>query len=89
MERVHVVVHGVVQGVFFRHNAIRTAQGLGLNGWVRNRSDGTVEAAAEGPRDLLEQFVEWCHHGPAYARVDSVDVSWETPTGEPHGFRLA
>ncbi len=89
MERVHLIIHGMVQGVFFRHNTIKTAQALGLNGWVRNRADGTVETAAEGERELLEQFVNWCRHGPAYSRVDSVDVSWETPMNEPNGFRLA
>jgi acylphosphatase len=89
MERVRVIVHGRVQGVFFRANTIKEARRLGLSGFVRNRPDGTVEAAAEGEREPLERFVEWCRRGPPMSRVDRLDVTWEEPGGEFEGFGLA
>ena len=88
MERVHLIVHGMVQGVFFRANTMRQAGLLGLAGYVRNLPDGTVEAVAEGPKPALEQFVDWCRHGPEMARVDRLDVEWESPRGEFAGFGL-
>ncbi|GAA1126513.1 acylphosphatase [Kribbella jejuensis] len=76
-----VVVHGQVQGVFFRASCRRAAQEAGVAGWVRNRPDGTVEALFEGPHDGVRQMVEWAHHGPPHACVDRVDVTDEPPTG--------
>jgi acylphosphatase len=80
--RRRVVVHGLVQGVFFRDTCRREARAAGVAGWVRNRSDGTVEAAFEGPEEAVRRMVEWCREGPAYAEVDRVDVHDEQPTGE-------
>ena len=77
--RVHLVVRGRVQGVFFR-GAMRTeAERLGVTGWVRNRPDGTVEAEAEGDRAALDALVAWAHHGPPAARVADVAVEWRMP----------
>ena len=61
---------------------------LGLSGWVRNLADGRVEILAEGYRDAVEKLVEWCHHGPRFSKVDSVDVSWEKPLGDLKDFRI-
>lgn len=80
-------MHGRVQGVGFRQDALRRARSLDVGGFVRNRPDGTVEAAFEGPRDRVESMVEWCRHGPPGARVDEVEVAAEPPRGE-RGFRL-
>ncbi len=88
MERVHIIVRGMVQGVFFRANTIREAQALGIRGFVRNLPDGSVEAVAEGPKKTLEEFVTWCQRGPDMARVDRVEVSWESPRGEFAAFGL-
>ena len=88
MERVHIIVHGMVQGVFFRANTIRQARALGLSGFVRNLPDGTVETIAEGPRESLEQFASWCGRGPEMARVSKLDTTWGTATGEFQGFGL-
>jgi len=85
--RAHVVVRGRVQGVGFRYDTVLRARSLGLAGWVRNRSDGAVEAVFEGPRELVESIVEWCGRGPVGARVDEVEVRREPPAGE-QGFRL-
>ncbi len=70
-----VVVHGKVQGVFFRDSVSREAQSRGLGGWVRNRDDGTVEAVFSGPGEDVDAVVDYCRSGPPDAEVDSVDVS--------------
>jgi len=79
--RRRVVVHGHVQGVFFRDTMRRLAQQHGVNGWVTNRWDGTVEAVFEGEEDAVERLVEFCRRGPRGAQVESVDVSEEDPEG--------
>ena len=85
--RAHVVVRGLVQGVFFRAQSRDRARLLGLHGWARNRADGSVELVLEGPRDRLEPMIRWCHHGPRGASVESVEVRWDEPSGE-HGFSI-
>ena len=79
--RRRVVVHGRVQGVFFRDSTRDEAEGAGVAGWVRNRDDGSVEAVFEGPADAVERLVEWCRSGPRRADVDDVDESDEEPEG--------
>ena len=87
MIRQRVVVHGRVQGVFFRDSCRREAASHRVAGWVRNLPDGTVEAVFEGePRDV-EAMTRWCRGGPAYAQVERVEVEDQPPTGEP-GFRV-
>jgi acylphosphatase len=80
--RLRAVVRGRVHGVNFRYYTVRTAQRLGLTGWVANRWDGTVETVAEGRREALQEFQGFLHRGPPSAVVQQVDVRWETPTGE-------
>jgi acylphosphatase len=84
--RMHAVVHGRVQGVNFRYYTVRTAQRLGLTGWVANRWDGAVETVAEGRREALDEFLQFLHRGPPSSMVQQVDVKWETPTGEFERF---
>ena len=79
--RRRVVVHGNVQGVFFRDSCRRAAESRGLAGWVTNRPDGAVEAVFEGDSDAVEAMVDWCSRGPRGAAVDSVDESGEAPEG--------
>jgi acylphosphatase len=86
MLRVHLLVSGRVQGVFYRATAERVASGLGLTGWVRNLPDGRVEAIAEGLPEALEAFVRWCHEGPVDARVEEVTAESHPATGEFTGF---
>jgi len=76
-----VVVHGHVQGVFFRETTKRRAQDAGVAGWVRNNRDGSVEAVFEGEPEAIERLVAFCREGPRGARVDWVDVSSEKPEG--------
>lgn len=79
MRQVHLKISGKVQGVFFRAEAKAVAQTLKLRGWIRNTSDGNVEAVAQGEEHALKQFVAWCQHGPEHARVDRVEVREEAP----------
>jgi acylphosphatase len=85
--RARVVVHGLVQGVFFRESVRRRAETVGAAGWVRNNRDGTVEAVFEGKRDAVESLVRFVHEGPRGARVDLVDVHEEKSEGL-QGFRV-
>ena len=79
--RQRVVVHGHVQGVFFRDTARRKAAERGVTGWVSNRADGTVEAVFEGDPDPVAALVEWCRHGPRGADVSRVEVAEEPVEG--------
>ena len=79
MIRRRVVVHGLVQGVFFRDSVRRRAVDAGISGWVRNTREGTVEAVLEGESDAVAKLVAFCREGPRSARVESVDVSDEAP----------
>lgn len=79
--RVHLRIWGRVQGVFFRASTRDKAVLLGLRGWVRNRSDGTVEAVAEGEEAALQALVAWVHRGPPIADVTEVEVMWEEEAG--------
>jgi acylphosphatase len=81
-------VHGHVQGVNFRYYTTRTARRLSLSGWVANRRDGTVETIVEGEHSDVERFVGFLHRGSPAARVEDVDVEWESPRGEFGGFRV-
>jgi acylphosphatase len=76
-----VVVHGFVQGVFFRDTVRRHADSARVAGWVRNNWDGTVEAVFEGDPGAVERLVAFCRRGPRGARVDRVDVFEEEPEG--------
>lgn len=81
MIRRRVLVHGFVQGVFFRDTVQQHALAAGVAGWVRNNRDGTVEAVFEGDPEAVERLVAFCHEGPRGARVDRVDVEVEQPEG--------
>jgi acylphosphatase len=85
--RRHVWVSGRVQGVWFRESCREQAQALGVAGWVRNLSDGRVEAVFEGPPAAVERAVAWCREGPRRSRVEQVEVAAESPVGET-GFRV-
>jgi acylphosphatase len=79
--RRRVVVHGRVQGVFFRDTTRRMARSRGLAGWVRNRPDGTVEAVFEGEPDAVQSMADWCGQGPRGASVERVELADEEPEG--------
>jgi acylphosphatase len=87
MRRVHVEVSGRVQGVFYRATCAERARELGLVGWVRNGSGGTVDAEFEGAEQGVDTMVAWCRIGPATARVDGVQVR-EVPLRGERAFRV-
>ena len=86
--RVRVIIEGRVQGVFFRHHTQEMAYKLGVNGWVKNRRDGSVEALFEGDKNIVDQIIQWCHRGPSEARVTKVHSTWENYTGEFNDFSV-
>lgn len=81
MIRRRVIVHGLVQGVFFRDSTRRLAQRQGVTGWVANRPDGAVEAVFEGEPGAVERLVAFSREGPRGAQVESVEVTEEAPEG--------
>jgi acylphosphatase len=86
--RVHLLIHGLVQGVFYRASARDEAARRGLAGWVRNLPDGSVECVAEGDEAALRALVAWCRGGPPGARVERVVEEWSGATGEHDRFRV-
>jgi acylphosphatase len=85
--RRRVVVHGHVQGVFFRDSIRERAESRGLSGWVRNRDDGAVEAVFEGVEEDVDALVRFCEEGPSRAEVLNVEVADEDPLGDD-GFAV-
>jgi acylphosphatase len=81
VNRTRVVVRGNVQGVFFRDSARRLATRESVAGWIRNRSDGAVEAVFEGEAEAVERLVRFCEQGPRGASVERVERFDETPEG--------
>jgi len=86
--RLEATVHGLVQGVFFRHFTRLTALQYQLTGTVTNQPDGTVFVVAEGPRDDLNKLLDWLKHGPELARVDRVDTKWGQLLSNQHDFTI-
>jgi acylphosphatase len=80
-------VSGRVQGVGYRWNAVHEARYRGINGFVKNMSDGTVYIEAEGSRNQLDTFVEWCKRGPAHGIVETVEVN-KFPPADYNEFRI-
>jgi acylphosphatase len=88
MKRIHVIISGRVQGVFFRAYTRETAVALKLTGWVRNLHDGSVEAIFEGDDKNVESMLEWCRKGPLHAVVKQVDATEEPYSSEFRDFRI-
>ena len=95
MTRAQVIISGFVQGVGFRHFTSRKAEALGLTGWVRNLSDGRVEAVFESSassdqeaRKRIEEMIKLCHKGPWMAQVDDISVKWQETSGEFNDFTV-
>jgi acylphosphatase len=87
MKRIVIDVYGRVQGVFFRYNTKKTAKRLGLDGYVKNMSDGSVHIEAEGSKEKLEELLKFAKEGPPHARVDRVEFEYKEPKGEFKNFR--
>ena len=87
MKRISILVSGKVQGVFFRAATEKVANKIGVNGFVKNLSDGKVFIEAQGTEKQLSEFVNWCKEGPERSRVDEI-ISMEIPFVEEKGFRI-
>jgi len=85
---VHVKISGRVQGVWFRANTRQKAEQLGVTGWVKNNSDGCVEAIFEGEENSVKELVEWCHRGPPLAKIKNVEVKKQSATNGFEGFSI-
>lgn len=85
---VSIRIYGNVQGVLFRHSAKSEAERLGLVGWVKNDDDGSVEVLAQGSKNKLDEFINWCKSGPPSARVEDVEVSWSRETDAFGSFEI-
>jgi len=81
-------ISGKVQGVWYRASTAEKAVELGLNGWVKNMADGTVEAFAQGPKPNVEALIGWCWEGPRLAEVTDVQVTWMEPDAGYREFEV-
>ncbi|RLB61577.1 MAG: acylphosphatase [Deltaproteobacteria bacterium] len=86
--RVELSIQGRVQGVFYRQSTKETAIRLGLSGWTKNYSDGSVLAVFEGERVAVDAVIEWCRQGPPAAIVTNIEVKWLDFVGEFEGFGI-
>ena len=86
--RAHLVITGLVQGVWYRAYTERTANALGLTGWVSNSTDGSVEAVMEGSRAAIDMAVLECKKGSQGSRVDNVEVTYGEARGEFDSFKI-
>jgi acylphosphatase len=85
---IHVVISGRVQGVWFRASTKQKADQLGLKGWVKNTSDGKVEAVFEGEESIVKEMIKWCHQGPPLGYVQNVEIKNQTVTNGYDDFSV-
>ncbi len=88
MKRIHLIISGRVQGVYFRHHTNIEANKLGLKGLVRNLGNGSVEVIAEGKEQEINQIIEFCKKGPDRARVDNIEIDYQEPKNEFKEFSI-
>lgn len=88
MKRIHLIISGDVQGVFFRHNTNKVANKLSLRGFVKNLPNGTVEVVAEGDEYKLKELIEFCKKGPIGAYVKDVKIGYEKARNEFESFSI-
>jgi acylphosphatase len=86
--RAHIHVTGRVQGVFFRVQTRHEAKKRNVTGWVRNTSDGRVEAVFEGKLENVQKLIDFCRIGPFNAKVTKIDIQWEKYTGQFADFKI-
>lgn len=87
-QELHAIVRGMVQGVGFRYFVVERALSLGLRGYARNVSDGSVEVLAQGPRPALESLLALLRRGPGAADVEKIEVNWGNPSTHVSGFHV-
>ena len=85
---VNIKITGKVQGVGFRYFVLRQAQELGINGWVSNKSNGDVEALAQGEKEGLDHFIAKVKQGPSFSQVEDVSLNWLNEAEQYFGFDI-
>ena len=88
MKELNLKIYGRVQDVSFRYHTREKAAELGLHGWVKNETDGTITIVAQGSKENLEQLLVWCTRGPDYERVKKLEPSWQRPTELYQSFEI-
>ncbi len=86
IKRIHAIVHGRVQGVFFRETTCQQAKTLGLTGWVRNLADGTVETEFQGEEKTVTRMLDWLPQGSSLSEVTRVESQEKNPVSEEADF---
>ena len=86
--RAHIFASGKVQGVWYRESARKKTEKMSITGWIKNLSDGRVEAIFEGSKGNVEKMVNWARKGPIWAKIEALDVVWEDCLGEFEGFEI-
>lgn len=87
-KRIHILVSGRVQGVFFRESARKKAKELGLTGWVKNLANGQVEAVFEGDEAAADEMIAWFRQGPAFAKLDDFKIIEDDYRGDFRDFEI-
>jgi len=88
MKRICMNISGYVQGVFFRENTKKKAKELGLKGYVKNLSDGSIEVVVEGDESNLKELINFCRNNPSGSRVKSIKVDYEEVKNEFKDFEI-
>ena len=88
MARIHLLISGEVQGVFFRASTRRMASEIGVKGYIRNLPNEMVEVVAEGRKPQLDRLIEFCRRGPEGAKVDEISIEWGKPKNEFTNFTV-
>jgi acylphosphatase len=88
MKRAHLLIGGLVKGVFFRFSMVDVAEELKVRGWCKNLDSDHLETVVEGDEEAVKKFIDWCQKGPEKAKVEEVKVDWQKPTGEFEGFTV-
>jgi acylphosphatase len=86
--RVHLIISGKVQGVYFRKHTQDTSRENNVYGWVKNLMNGNVECVLEGLKSNVDKVIIWCHQGPSNSHVDNVEIKYEKFTGHFTDFQI-
>jgi acylphosphatase len=87
-KQAEIIIKGRVQGVFFRQKTKAEAEKLALLGWVRNEEDGSVRIVIEGEEEKIKEFIAWAKEGPRFARVENIQVGWQSAKNEFSQFEI-
>lgn len=88
MKRLHLIIKGRVQGVFYRHNTKKKAIELNLKGYVKNLDNSNVEVIVEGQENNLKIFLDWCWQGSSFSKVENIEIKWENSKDEYSEFTV-